>query len=69
MWQSGNQLRRASQMPAAKTLSFRTCHSPKSSFPQLHNRLHSQCPTASVHVGNGRAFTVLTSRAGGLTLI
>ena len=51
MWQSGNQLQRALQMPAAKTLGFRTCHSPKSSFPQLHNRLHSLCPTASVHAG------------------
>jgi hypothetical protein len=34
MWHSGSQFRRASQIPAAKTLGFRTCHSPKSSFPQ-----------------------------------
>jgi hypothetical protein len=68
MWQSGNQLRRESQVRSAKTLGFRMCHTrnPRSlNFTIVF--LHVKPP--SVHAGNGRAFTVLTSGAGGLTLI
>ena len=68
MWQSGNQLRRALQVPVAKPIRFRTYQS-LGILVSSTLQSSSFSLTGAVHAENGAAFTVLTSRAGGLTFI